>query len=266
MAFEKITSAKNEGIKDVLGLRERKNRDAQGLTLIDGIREFETAIAAGVVIEKVYLCPELVERKAKALEARIIQLKIPALEASRPVFEKIAFGDRVEGIVAVARQPQKTVQGFRLGRNPLLVVVEGIEKPGNLGAILRTCDAAGVDGLIVCDGRTDVYNPNVIRASLGAVFTVPVAAGENQTVLDFLKSQKIKIAGTFPDSKKSYLAGDYSGPSAILLGSEQEGLSGFWQKNADQKIQIPMSGKVNSLNVSTSAAIVIYEAVRQRGL
>ena len=265
MAFEKIISVKNEGIKDVLSLRERKRRDADGLTLIDGIREFEAALDAGVVIEKVYLCPELIERKgASTLEAKISKHKIQILETSRVVFEKISFGDRVEGIVAVARPPRRALQDLKLGRNPLLVIVESVEKPGNLGAILRTCDAAGVDGLIVCDGRTDVYNPNAIRASLGAVFTVPVVACENQQALDFLRSRQIMVIGTFPDSRKSYLKADYSVPTAILLGSEQEGLSPFWQKNADDHVQITMSGKVNSLNVSISAAIMIYEAVRQR--
>ncbi len=265
MVSEKITSVKNEGIKDVLALRERRKRDAASLTLIDGIREFEAALEAGVAVQKVYLCPELIERKgASALEAKISKHNIQILETSKAVFEKISFGDRVEGILAVIKQPRRTLQDLKLGRNPLLVIVESVEKPGNLGAVLRTCDAAGVDGLIVCDGRTDVYNPNVIRASLGAVFMVPVVAGENQQVLDFLKSRQIRVIGTFPDSKKSYLKADYSVPTAILLGSEQEGLSPFWQKNADDKVQIEMSGKVNSLNVSTTAAIIAYEAVRQR--
>jgi RNA methyltransferase, TrmH family len=170
----------------------------------------------------------------------------------------------LEGIVALARQPDLGLKNLKLGQNSLLVIVEGVEKPGNLGAILRTCDAAGVDGLIVCDGRTDVYNPNVIRASLGAVFTVPVVACENQQALDFLRSHQIRVIGTFPDSKKSYLKADYSVPAAILLGSEQEGLSPFWRENADDQVLITMSGKVNSLNVSISAAIVIYEALRQR--
>lgn len=265
MASEKIVSFKNEGIKEVLGLRERKARDASGLTVIDGIREAEAALQAGVTIEKVYLCPEVLARKeASAFSAKLLKHNIHVLETSRPVLEKISFGERLEGIVAVVRQPDSNLDNLKLGKNPLLVIAEAVEKPGNLGAILRTCDAAGVNGLIVCDGRTDVYNPNVIRASLGAVFTVPVVSCSSRQALDFLKERKIHAVGTFPDAKVTYDKNDYSKASAIVLGSEQEGLSAFWHDNTDIKVTIPMSGRVNSLNVSATAAIVIYEAMRQR--
>lgn len=265
MASEKIVSFKNEGIKEVLVLRDRKARDASGSTVIDGIREVEAALQAGIPFQKVYLCPELFERKeAAALAVRLFKQKVSVLETSKPVFEKIAFGERLEGIVAIVRQPDVSLNNFKPAENPLLVIAEGVEKPGNLGAILRTCDAAGVDGLIVCDGRTDVYNPNVIRASLGAVFTVPVASCTNEQAFDFLKARKIQTVGTFPDAKSSYHENDYSKASAIILGSEQEGLSAFWRDHTDVKVTIPMSGSVNSLNVSATAAIVIYEAIRQR--
>ena len=265
MAVEKITSLKNEGIREVISLRDRKARELNRLTVIDGIKEIEAALGAGVKFRTLYICAELIERRSASwFLARFSKLNVEILETSRPVFEKIAFGERMEGMVAVAHQPRLRLNDLKLRANALLVLVEGVEKPGNLGAILRTCDAAGVDGLIVCEGRTDVYNPNVIRASLGAVFTVPVVTCSNQEALDFCKANKVQILGTFPDAAVSYAKNDYARSTAFVLGSEQEGLSSFWSRNADVKVSIPMTGQVNSLNVSTTAAVILYEAVRQR--
>ncbi len=265
MAYEKITSVKNEGIKDAIALRDRKGRDAQGLTLIDGISELKLALEAGITIERVFLCPKRMDAQTlNALDKKFVAKALKVLEVSEPVFEKLSFGDRLDGVVAVAQTPKRHLKNLKLTNRSLLVIVESVEKPGNLGAILRTCDAAGVDGLIVCDARTDVYNPNVIRASLGAIFTVPVAVCSNQEALDFLRTNKVKVIATLPDAVQSYWKADYKNSSAILLGSEQNGLSEFWQKNADEKIQIPMTGQVNSLNVSISAALAVYEVLRQR--
>jgi len=263
--FEKITSVKNEGVKKLLELRDRKGRDATGLTLIDGVREIGAAFKAHVKIQKLYVCPDVLgSAEFERLTKECTKRKVEVLETSKQVSQKIAFGDRDEGVVAVAAPEAFKIADLRLGKNPLLVIVEQVEKPGNLGAILRTCDAAGVDAVLVCDAKTDVYNPNVIRSSLGAVFTVQVATGSNIEAQQFLKAQKITIAGTFPDAEVLYSRHDYKTSSAIVLGSEQLGLSDFWHKNSDVKIQIPMNGQVNSLNVSATAAIVIYEAVRQR--
>ena len=265
MAFEKITSVKNEGIKKVLELRDRKGRDASGLTLIDGMREISAAIKADIGIQRLYICPDLLGTESlEALTRYGSQRSVEILETTKVVFEKMAFGDRNEGVIAVAKPGTPKIDGLRLGKNPLVVIIEQVEKPGNLGAILRTCDAAGVDAVLVCDARTDIYNPNVIRSSLGAVFTVKTASGTNDEALKFLKANKIKIAGTFPDATVSYERHDYRTPSAIVLGSEQAGLSNFWHEHSDVKINIPMRGQVNSLNVSATAAIVIYEAIRQR--
>lgn len=265
MAFEKITSMKNEGIRELLALRDRNARDAAKLTVIDGNKEIQAALEAGVKFRTLYICEEMIERKSASwFLARFAKMDVNILAASRPVFAKIAFGERMEGMVAVAHQPRLRLNDLKLSANALLVLVEGVEKPGNLGAILRTCDAAGADGLIVCEGRTDVYNPNVIRASLGAVFTVPVISCENQEALDFCKAKKVLIFGAFPEAKELYTKGDYRRSSAVILGSEHNGLTSFWSKNADAKVSIPMTGKVNSLNVATSAAIILYEAVRQR--
>ena len=265
MAFEKITSVKNEGIKKLLELRDRKGRDASGLTLIDGVREIKAALKANVSLQKIYVCPEILSsQEYDGLIGDAVKRNVEILETAKIVSEKIAFGDRNEGAVAVAKPDGRKFSDIRLGKNPLIVVVEQVEKPGNLGAILRTCDAAGVDAVLVCDAKTDIYNPNVIRSSLGAVFTVTVATGSNKNAQQFLKKNKITVAGTFPDASVPYDRHDYKKPSAIVLGSEQAGLSDFWHENSDVKIQIPMHGQVNSLNVSATAAIVIYEAVRQR--
>jgi TrmH family RNA methyltransferase len=265
MPFEKITSVKNEGIKQLQTLRDRKGRDASGLSLVDGFRELELALAAGVTVKSVYLCLKLMDSNITARLEKDIRNKAQALfEVTEQVFEKISFGDRSDGIVAVIETPKLQLSRIKFSQHPLLVIVEGVEKPGNLGAILRTCDAAGVDGLIVCDGRTDVYNPNVIRASLGAVFTVGVVVCTNQEALEYLRKNKIKVAATLPDAVQSYWKADYTAPTAILLGSEQSGLSDFWHNNADQKIMVPMAGRVNSLNVSITAAVMIYEVLRQR--
>jgi RNA methyltransferase, TrmH family len=265
MVFEQITSTKSERIKRVLELRDRKGRDATGLTLIDGIREIEAALIAKVPIENLFLCSDLLG----PLKDSILRLpgidKIQIFDTTQPVFARMAFGDREEGAIAVARPNVSNILTLRLHRkNPLIVVVEQVEKPGNLGAILRTCDAAGVDAVLVCDPKTDIYNPNVIRSSLGAVFTVPIGSGSSAEAKLFLVSNSIKTVGTFPDARLPYQSHDYKGACAIILGSEQMGLSPFWYKHSDVKIHLPMKGQVNSLNVSTTAAIVIYEAIRQR--
>jgi TrmH family RNA methyltransferase len=262
MAFEKITSLKNEGIKNLVALRDRKARDEQGLTLIDGVREISTALEAGVRFEKLYLCADLLEAKDFK---RLTQLcKVEILETTQAVFEKIAFGDRAEGAIGVVRPVIRRVDDLKLPKNPFVVVVEKVEKPGNLGAILRSCDAAGVDAVIVCDAKTDLYNPNVIRSSLGAIFTVMIACGSNGQAQSFLHENKINAVGTFPDATMPYSDYDFKSPSAIILGSEQDGLSAFWHEHSQVKITLPMRGRVNSLNVSATAAIVIYEAIRQR--
>lgn len=265
MAFEKITSVQNAFIKKVVHLRERRARQKEGLTVVEGIKEVQTAWAASErsAFERVYFCPELYKNDDGLLK-EFAAAGVTVCETALKVFEKITFGDRQEGLLAVCRYPKTTLKDLKLSRNPLCVVVEAVEKPGNLGAILRTCDAAKADALIVCGGLTEIYNPNTVRSSLGAAFTVPAVAATNEEALGFLRSNKIKVFATFPDTQGYYTDCSYAGPSAIIMGSEQHGLSDFWHKNADEKIKIPLLGKVNSLNVSVCAAVVVYEAVRQR--
>jgi TrmH family RNA methyltransferase len=185
-------------------------------------------------------------------------------ETSPKVFSRMAYGDKEEGIIALANIRHKTLADLRPGKMPLLLVLEGIEKPGNVGAILRTAGAVGVDGVILTEGATDLYNPNTIRASLGAVFSVDAVASDNQKTYDFLNKHKIPVIAATPQAKKNYLQADLRGALALVMGSEEAGLSPFWLKHADTSVLIPMNAAVDSLNVSTSAAILLYEIIRQR--
>jgi len=261
----KITSLTNPRIKQLVRLRDRKARRETGLTLIDGWREIARAAEAGVEFKEMYLCPTLMKVGEEKLPDPTTLVSMDAVhEVNALVYEKIAFGDRREGVVAVCVVPQKTFRDLADRVNPCFVVVEDVEKPGNLGAILRSCDGAGIDGLIVCDERTDIYGPNCIRASLGTVFTVAVVqAGEEET-REFLKQQQTRIFATTPAATQKYTDADFRGPTAIVVGSEEAGLSEFWLTANDVKLQIPMRGKADSLNVSVATALIIYEVLRQR--
>ena len=262
----KITSLINPRIKDIVRLRDRKAREKSGLTIVEGVREIQCAHAAGVKFKEIYLCRELLSAKEEKDWATIVSQKGTTVEETdRKVFEKISYGDRLEGALGVCVPPSLDLTKLKLRSSALIVVVEQAEKPGNLGAILRTCDAAGVDALIVC-GQTDIYNPNVIRASLGTVFAVPVAQAGNEKVLEYLKQNKISIGAATPAATSSYGDVDMRKSFAIVVGSEEEGLSNFWLTKADTKVKIPMRGKADSLNLSVSTAILIYEALRQRGV
>lgn len=262
---KKISSLSNPSVKSVLALRKRQARDQTALMIIEGIREVTQALAAGVAFQEVYVCPELLDaHKGGLILLKLREKNVLVTETSREVFARIAFGQRQEGILAVGRQPQMTLGQLKFRDVPLLVIVERIEKPGNLGAILRSCDGAGVDGLIVGDGQTDIYNPNVVRTSLGTVFSVPVMQSDNKTVRHFLKEKAMKIYTTRVDAGKIYTKADFCVPLAFVLGSEREGVSEFWKNQGDEAINIPMRGAADSLNVSAAAAILVYEVLRQR--
>jgi len=197
--FKKITSLQNIRIKEVAKLRQRKFRDISSLTIVEGVREISQALKANIRIQEFYFCKDCISGKENdALIRNISSCCKAVFEVSDKVFKKIAFGDRLEGCLAVVRPSVYSLDNLKLGKNPFLVVVEKVEKPGNIGAILRTCDAAGVTGLIICDAATDIYNPNVIRASLGAVFSVKVVQGLNQEVFKFLKRNNISTYPTTP--------------------------------------------------------------------
>lgn len=266
MSAEIITSLQNPLIKQTFGLREASVRRESQLILIDGIREIERAHHAGVEIDKILICRPLLQRRQSQQLSALLKESSKIIEVNQRVFEKMAFGQRLEGLLAIARIPHKAISDLKSKAQGLYVIVESLEKPGNLGAILRTCDAAGVDGLLIADLKTDLYNPNVIRASTGCVFTVPTAIADHQAILDFIKRYKIKTCGLFPQGHQEYHQADLTGPLAIILGSEDKGLSDFWHQHADTSMKIPMQGQADSLNVSVCAAIVIYEALRQRKL
>ncbi len=261
----KLTSLDNPKIKFVIKLTDRKDRNETGLTVIDGVREVTRAFEAGADIKEVYICPEYFETKGDpGLLAKMTAQEIQTFEITREIFYKIAFGDRREGILAVCQPWYKTLADLKPSRRPLFVVLENVEKPGNLGAIIRTCDGAGVDAVLVSDTQTDIYNPNVIRSSMGAVFSLPVVQDREDAILDFLLAHEIKIVATSPGGDKVYANANLRDPVAIVLGSEQRGLSDFWMRHSHAQVRIPMYGRADSLNVSITTAIIVYEALRQR--
>ncbi|MDR0546678.1 MAG: RNA methyltransferase [Dysgonamonadaceae bacterium] len=263
--MERITSLQNNRIKNIqkLGTKARE-RKSQALFLIEGAREISLAIAGKYEFDSVYLCPELF---AATGYPEVLQSFPQNLiyEVSEAVFQKIAYREGSDGILALAKPKPHTLSDLQLPENPLIIVLEAVEKPGNLGAILRTADAARVDAVVVCDALTDMYNPNIIRSSVGCIFTVPVAAGTNDEVFNFLKAKNIRTFAAELTAAQWYHKTDFTHPSAIIMGTEADGLTGFWLKNADVRIKIPMRGVIDSLNVSVSTAILTFEAVRQRG-
>lgn len=240
-----------------------------GVTIIDGIRELKAALDAGVVMKEAFVCPVLYQSQGQGdVEQEILKSfaaqNIAVFEVTKDIFAKICFGDRNEGVLAVGCPQVKKIADLKAHKNSLFMVVEHVEKPGNLGAILRTVDAAGIEALFVSDAATDVFNPNVIRASLGTAFSVAVIPEKPENILSFLKRHKIKIVAATPAGQKVFTTVDLRCGVAIAVGSEKDGLSDIWLNAADEKISIPMKGKADSLNTSVAAALIAYEALRQR--
>lgn len=263
-SVERIDSVHNAGVKRVVRLRTKKSREARGQTIVEGVREVRQALRAGLRFSCVYICREGVYHCPDELYKELQGAGVRILETGCSVYDRMAYGDRREGVLALVEQPHWTLDSLALSSVPLVVVLENVEKPGNLGAILRTADGAGVDALLVCDEKTDIYNPNTVRASLGAVFTVPTATCPAGEALAFLRAKGIRTFAAVVQATDKYSNTDMRGPAAVILGSEQDGLSEFWRRNTDESVCIPMLGKVDSLNVSVAAALMIYEAVRQR--
>ncbi len=265
--LSKISSTNNPQIKKTIALRESKERKITGLTIVDGFREVMTAKQAGVPFKKIFVCPEILEKShSGAFEKEFLRSGLDVFEVTKQVLAKLSFGDRLEGIVAVVQPPVRKIEDLTIAESPLYIVLEALEKPGNLGAILRTSDAAGVDALFVCRCQTDIFNPNVIRASLGTIFNIPVIEAQEEDILKFFKQRKITIGAAKPDGKLIYTKANLKNPLALAFGEEHHGLSKFWIKQAHLSLKIPMRGMADSLNVSTSAAILIYEAIRQRSV
>jgi RNA methyltransferase, TrmH family len=259
---EKITSTTNPKIKKIVKLQKASERREQGVFIIEGFKEITFALEAGYTIDSLFYCPDIITNiDVKKISAKNI------FEITREVFAKIAYREGSDGMLAIVKQINRTLKDIKLTPNPFIIVIEAIEKPGNLGAILRTADASKADAVIIADPRTDIYNPNVIRSSVGCVFTTQVVACTNQEVFDWLKKNNISVyAAALHPKSETYFNFNYTKPTAIVLGTEADGLTDFWLMNSDEKIIIPMLGKNDSLNVSNAAAILAYEVVRQRQL
>jgi TrmH family RNA methyltransferase len=263
--MEKITSFQNSRIKNICKLSAKsKERKEQGLFVLEGARELSLALDGNYQFDSVYICPAL---SAKTDYPEVIRsFNENIFEVPDTVFQKIAYRESSDGILALVKPQSHTLADLKLPDNPFIILLEAVEKPGNLGAILRTADAAGVDAVIVCDPLTDLYNPNVIRSSIGCLFTVQIAVCSNKDALEFLQRKHIRTFAAELTASQMYQDTDFTSPSAIVMGTEADGLTDFWLNNADARIKIAMRGAIDSLNVSVSTAVLTFEARRQREL
>ncbi len=266
MAELHVTSPSNPRLKGVIALRRRRIREEQGLTVVDGFEELSLALDAGVVPQSVLHCPELMLAPSDqgALVERARDLGATTIRLSRPAFERVAYREGPDGFLAVVPVAGVGLDDLELPADPLVLVCEGVEKPGNLGAVLRTADAAGVSAVVAADPATDWGNPNVVRSSKGTVFSVPVASATTEEVLGWLRRNGIPLIATTPAAETVHTAVDYRGAVALAVGTEKEGLTPLVLEASERLVRIPMVGRVNSLNAATAAAVVVYEAVRQR--
>ena len=255
---ELITSGQNPKVKMLLDLQEKsKLRREKGLFVVEGRRELGHCLDADFVPDTVFICPEIYDPVTLPEGTKVF-------EVSRNIYEKIAYRGGTEGIIAEIRYKDRKLEDIKLGKNPLVIVLESVEKPGNLGAVLRSADAAGADAVIICDPLTDLYNPNLIRSSIGAIFSRQVAAASSEETIAWLKANGIRVLTAQLQDSSLYYDTQMTGPTAIVMGTESTGLTDIWRKAADKHIRIPMLGALDSLNVSVSAAILLFEAVRQR--
>lgn len=261
-----ITSPSNPKIKHVVKLRNRRERDLSGEMIVEGYRECVRALDCGYVPRAIFHCPEmyLKNKNEAALVERCVSLGADAYTCSKICFEKIAYKERPDGLLMTGPHVAVKLKDLSLPENALVIVTEGVEKPGNLGTILRSADAAGAAAVIVCDRVTDVHNPNVVRASTGALFSVPVAEASSEEAIEFLKNHSFSILAASPHAEKLHFEADLTGPVAVALGAEQYGLTAKWMDGANLRVRIPMLGLSDSLNVSAAATILVHEAVRQR--
>ena len=266
--MESITSAQNPKIRTLLELQEKsKARRKEGLFVVEGCRELIHCLSAGYSAHTVFVCTEVIspselETLEEVLNASSERCRF--FDLPRYLYEKVAYRGSTEGVIAELHCKEHSLDSICLRENPLVIVLESVEKPGNLGAVLRSADAAGADAVIVCDPLTDLYNPNLIRSSLGGLFTVPVAAASSEDTIAWLKKHGVRIFTAQLQDSEWYYDTDMRGGTALIMGTESTGLTDVWRKAADAHIKIPMLGRLDSLNVSVSAAILLFEAVRQR--
>lgn len=267
MSIKEISSSHNPIFKDLVTLiRKSGERRERNTIVIEGKREILRSVESGITPQTLFYSPEILNLEDFLKECRFDENNIPfdIFAITKNLYAKIAIREGSEGIIALSERPSITLDSIDLPENPLIVVMESVEKPGNLGAVIRTCDAAKCDLLICCDQETDIYNPNVIRSSLGGVFTLPIVSTDSKSAIEWLKRKNITIFTAQLQDAEPYYNADMSGACAIIAGSESEGLTNSWRENAEKRIYIPMLGKIDSLNVSVSIAILCYEAVRQR--
>jgi RNA methyltransferase, TrmH family len=257
-----ITSKNNPRIKNIVKLTKASERQIQNLIVVEGYREIDRAIHSGFQLKQLFVCNELFRNHSwlHQLKKDIIIIE----EVSPEVFAKIAYREQSDGLLALFEPKRLSLSDITLKENPLLIVLESVEKPGNLGAVLRTADAAAADAVIICDPKTDIYNPNTIRSSLGCVFAVPTVSCSSQEAISWLQKNKISIIATSLEASVPYTNANLKGSTALVMGTEATGLSGQWTSVADQNIIIPMRGIADSLNISVSTAVVLFEALRQR--
>ena len=262
MHVETVTSAQNPKIKTLLSLQEKARlRKEMGLFVVEGRRELEHCVNAGFEIDTVFFCPEIFGLSPSLI---VLEQARQIVNVTTELYNKIAYRGGTEGIIAEVKAKTQTLDSLELPDNPLIVILESVEKPGNLGAVLRSADAAGADAVLICDPLTDLYNPNLIRASIGAVFTVQTVCCSSEEAINWLKANKIKLYTAQLQDSSWYYDTDMKGATAIAIGTEATGLTDIWREAADAHIKIPMLGQLDSLNASVSAAILLFEAVRQR--
>jgi TrmH family RNA methyltransferase len=262
---DSINSPGNPHIKNILRLQSNsRERHLQNLFVIEGYREIIRAMVSCIEIRELYVCSEL-DRQGRSEEISDQDSRMQIFEVGKAAFARIAYREGSDGLIALAVPRNLKLNELKLSLNPLILVLESVEKPGNLGAIMRTADAAGIDAVIVCDPLTDIYNPNAIRSGVGCIFTRQVVTCSSKEAIDWLKSMKISVyAAALTDKALIYHHMDFRGPIAIVMGTEATGLSSEWLDTSDSQIIIPMKGIADSMNVSTSAAVLVFEAVRQR--
>ena len=262
-----LTSFANPRVRAAVALRDRRERERTGLTLVDGSREVRRALEAGAEVVEAFVCERLLAGPDARAALELLRGGAAPIQAtSEPVFATLAFGERAEGLLAIVRIPSTALEDIDLPADPLVVVIEGVEKPGNVGAVLRSADGAGVDAVVAASPRTDLFNPNAIRASAGTVFTVPLGAAATTDVLAWLHASGLRIVAARVDAARLYTEIDLTGPVALVLGAEADGLTDAWTAPDIEAIRLPMLGVADSLNVSVTAAILAYEARRQRGV
>lgn len=265
MSYPQITSIHNPRIKQVAALRRREHRHDRGQFVIDGVREIRRALEAGIAVQAAFVClPWCGDPETRALVAALESAQVPITSVTPQVMQRLAYGDRREGVLAVAAAPGRALHEMTLPPQPLVAVLVGLEKPGNVGAVIRTADAAGVSAVVLADAVCDLYNPNTIRASLGTVFHLPVAVASSAQTLDWLRAQGLRTYAARVDGQLPYTQPDYTQPTALVLGSEARGLPPQWVAPSVVSVRVPMRGVVDSLNVAATAAVLFYEVLRQR--